>query len=142
AWLLQNGTPCGLLPRSRRGRDCDGCQSRGVGLKYRKYPLDAASQSAILRSCSAHIPFTETSGGTHGKRAADTSGHTLRGRRRVSASGRATPAIRSRTAENLQIALLECRRPPRRNQIEEDEAPLQRSDGADRFAYHTQSFEL
>jgi len=27
-----------------------------------------------VRSCSIHIPFTKSSGGTHGKRAADTSG--------------------------------------------------------------------
>src|SRR5258708_10431996 len=97
----------------------------GAGVKYHKCPSDAANESAILRSCSAHIPFTETSGGTHGKRAADTSGHTLRGRRRVSASGRAAPAIRSRTSENLQVALPEFGRPPGRNQAKEDEAPLQ-----------------
>jgi len=46
---------------------------------------------SLSPSQSRASSVTESSGGTHGKRAADTSGHTLRDRRRVSASGRAAP---------------------------------------------------
>src|SRR5258707_2872568 len=100
-------------------------ERRGLGRKYYALPLDAANRSGIVRSCSVHIPFTKSSGGTHGKRAAGTSGRASPGRRRVSASGRAAPSIRSRTSTNLQIRLPQRRRPPRRNQTAKNEAPLQ-----------------
>src|SRR5207245_9843727 len=134
---FENGAARQLLPQSGGGRDCDGEEIDGLGPNSHRFPLDVERQSAILRLCSAHIPFTETSGGTHGKCAADTSGHTLRDRRRVSASGRAAPAVRCRTSENLQVALPEFGRPPGRNQTEEIEAPLQGRDGADCRAYCT-----
>src|SRR5229473_7519538 len=93
-------------------------------------------------SCGHVVPPSHSrrsTGGTHGNCAAGTSGHTLRNRRRVSASGTAAPAIRSRTAENLQVALPEFGRPPRRNQAKKDEAPLQRRNGADCRAYPTRA---
>src|SRR5215467_13113543 len=66
-----------------------------LGRKYHWFPLDVAYRSGIVRSCSVHIPFTKSSGGTHGKRAAGTSGRASPIRRRVSASGRAAPSVRS-----------------------------------------------
>src|SRR5207249_5128692 len=58
---FQDGKTGRLLPRSGGGRDRDGDKTRGLGRKYHKYPLDAASQSAILRSCSTYLTFTNTS---------------------------------------------------------------------------------
>src|SRR5215469_917512 len=101
-------------------------KTHSLGRKYHWFPLDVAVRSGIVRSCSVHIPFTKSSGGTHGKRAAGTSGRASPIRRRVSASGRAAPSVRSGTPTHFQIPLPQRRRPPRRNQIEKNEAPLQR----------------
>src|SRR5205807_1182583 len=70
------------------------------------------------------------------------SGHTPRDRRRVSASGRAAFEVRSRTSETLRNSLPQFRRPVRRNQAKEDEALLQRRNGADCRAGPTRAFSF
>src|SRR5581483_1372500 len=90
--------------RSLRGRDPIGCR-----------PIDRnnTTESSLT---GIHGDRRGPRGGTHGKRAAEPSGHTPRFRRRLPASGRAAPEVGSGTPENPQSSLPQFGRPPGRNQ--------------------------
>src|SRR5215467_4035297 len=59
-----------LLNRSSVQTNAEVCvlisQTHSLGRKYYWFPLDVARRSGIVRSCSVHISFTKSSGGTHG----------------------------------------------------------------------------